>query len=40
MRLRYPSSIRIVEVPCSGRVEVLEMVHTFERGIDGLMVAG
>jgi len=40
MRLRYPPSVRIVEVPCSGRVEPMEMLHAFERGIDGLMVAG
>jgi coenzyme F420-reducing hydrogenase delta subunit len=40
MRLRYPPSVRIVEVPCSGRVEPLEMLHAFERGVDGLMVAG
>jgi len=40
MRLRYPASIRIVETPCSGRVEVTEILHAFERGIDGVMVAG
>ncbi len=40
MRLRYPPNVRIVEVPCSGRVEVVEMLHAFERGVDGLMVAG
>ncbi len=40
MRLRYPTSVRIVEVPCSGRVEVTEILHAFERGIDGVMVAG
>jgi coenzyme F420-reducing hydrogenase delta subunit len=40
MRLRYPASVRIVEVPCTGRVEPLEMLHAFERGVDGVMVAG
>jgi len=40
MRIRYPSTIRIVEVPCTGRVEATEMLHAFERGVDGLMVAG
>lgn len=40
MRLRYSASVRIVEVPCSGRVESTEMLHAFERGVDGLMVAG
>lgn len=40
MRLRYPPTVRIVEVPCSGRVEVTEILHAFERGVDGVMVAG
>ena len=40
MRLRYPASIRILEVPCSGRVEVTELLQAFESGVDGVMVAG
>ncbi len=40
MRLRYPANVRIIEVPCTGRVEPTEMLHAFERGVDGLMVAG
>lgn len=40
MRLNYPTGVRIVEVPCSGRVEVSEILHAFERGADGVMVAG
>ena len=40
MRLHYPPNVRVVEVPCSGRVEVVEVLHAFERGIDGVMVAG
>jgi F420-non-reducing hydrogenase iron-sulfur subunit len=40
MRLRYPPNVRIVEVPCSGRVEPVEVLHAFERGVDGVMVAG
>jgi F420-non-reducing hydrogenase iron-sulfur subunit len=40
MRIQYPPSVRIVEVPCSGRVEVTEILHTFERGADGVLVAG
>ena len=40
MRLHYPASIRILEVPCSGRIEVSELLQAFEGGIDGVMVAG
>jgi len=40
MRLNYPTGVRIVEVPCSGRVEVSEILRAFEHGADGVMVAG
>jgi len=40
MRIPYPPGVRIIEVPCSGRVEVGEILHAFERGVDGVMVAG
>ncbi len=40
MRLKYPPAIRIVEIPCSGRVEVGEILRAFEHGADGVMVAG
>jgi F420-non-reducing hydrogenase iron-sulfur subunit len=40
MRLAYPSGIRIVELPCSGKLDIVQVLHAFERGIDGVMVAG
>lgn len=40
LRLRYPAETRIVELPCTGRLDVLEVLHTFEHGADGVMVAG
>lgn len=40
LRIQYPPNIRIIEVPCSGRVEIVEVLHAFERGADGVMVAG
>jgi F420-non-reducing hydrogenase iron-sulfur subunit len=40
LRLRYPAETRIVEIPCTGRLDVLEVLHTFEHGADGVMVAG
>jgi F420-non-reducing hydrogenase iron-sulfur subunit len=40
LRLAYPAAIRIVEVPCTGRLDVLEVLHAFEHGADGVMVAG
>lgn len=40
LRLRYPAETRIVEIPCTGRLDELEVLHTFEHGADGVMVAG
>jgi coenzyme F420-reducing hydrogenase delta subunit len=40
LRIQYRPNVRVVEVPCTGRVEILEILHAFERGIDGVMVAG
>ena len=39
-RLSYPMALRIVELPCTGRVDVLNVLHAFEEGADGVMVAG
>ena len=40
MRLRYPPNVLIVKVPCTGRVDILHVLRAFERGVDGVMVAG
>jgi len=40
LRIQYPPNVRIVEVPCTGRVEIIQVLHAFERGADGVMVAG
>jgi F420-non-reducing hydrogenase iron-sulfur subunit len=39
-RLSYPSNIRIVRVPCSGRADPLFVLRAFQRGADGVLVAG
>src|SRR4030042_442123 len=39
-RMQYPASVRIVHVPCTGKVEVQQILAAFERGIDGVLVAG
>ena len=40
MRLRYPTNIKIIKVPCSGRVAIIHMLKALEEGADGVMVAG
>ena len=40
LRVQYPANLKIVEVPCTGRLDIVEVLHTFERGADGVMAAG
>ncbi len=39
-RIAYPPHIRIIRVPCSGRVDPLFIVKSFQQGADGVLVAG
>ena len=38
--MRYPAEAKILEIPCTGRLDMLEVLHAFEVGADGVMVAG
>jgi heterodisulfide reductase subunit A len=40
MRLQYPDNVRIVLVPCSGRVDFRHIHKAFQNGADGIIVAG
>ncbi len=40
MRLNYPTNVKIVKVPCTGRVDVLLILKAFESGLDGVYLAG
>ncbi len=40
LRLQYPPELRIVMLPCTGRMDVLLFLKAFEEGADGIMVAG
>ena len=40
LRIPYPSELRVLQIPCSGRIDMLEVLHAFEQGADGVMVAG
>jgi F420-non-reducing hydrogenase iron-sulfur subunit len=39
-RLKYPPNVKIVRVPCSGRVSPELVLRTFREGADGVMVLG
>ena len=40
MRLQYPAEVEIVLIPCTGRFDVILALRAFEKGADGVFVAG
>jgi F420-non-reducing hydrogenase iron-sulfur subunit len=40
MRLQYPGNVRVLRLPCTGKIEVNYILAAFEQGIDGVIVAG
>jgi coenzyme F420-reducing hydrogenase delta subunit len=40
MRLEYPDNVRVLRLPCTGKLEVNYILAAFERGVDGVIVAG
>jgi len=40
LRLQYPPEIKIVQLPCTGKLDVLMVLQALEDGVDGVMVAG
>lgn len=40
MRMKYPPNVKILHLPCTGRVDALHLLHALEEEIDGVMVAG
>ncbi len=39
-RLAYPAAIKIVRLPCSGRVDPMFVIKSFEQGADLVLVSG
>jgi F420-non-reducing hydrogenase iron-sulfur subunit len=40
MRLQYPPEVRILMVPCTGRVDLIHLLKAFELGYDAVFVSG
>ena len=40
MRLSYPPNVKIIRVPCSGKVDAIHIMKALEKGADGVYVAG
>lgn len=39
-RMSYEPNIRIIRVPCSGRVDPILLLKCFQQGVDGVLVSG
>ena len=39
-RMQYPPNIRVIRVPCSGRVNPYFIIKALQRGWDGVLVSG
>jgi F420-non-reducing hydrogenase iron-sulfur subunit len=39
-RVKHRADVRVIRVPCSGRVDVSFIMKAFERGADGIIVGG
>jgi F420-non-reducing hydrogenase iron-sulfur subunit len=40
MRAQYPANIRIIRMPCTGKVDIIHMLRAFEAGVDGVYLVG
>jgi F420-non-reducing hydrogenase iron-sulfur subunit len=40
MRLQYPTSIKIIRVPCTGKVDVMHLLGSIQKGADGVYAVG
>jgi coenzyme F420-reducing hydrogenase delta subunit len=40
LRMQYPPEVKRVQLPCTGKIDVLLILNAFEEGIDGALVAG
>ncbi len=40
LRLQYPTNLKVIRLPCTGKLDTLHVLKAFEEGADGVMVAG
>jgi len=40
LRIPYPPALKVVQLPCTGKLDVLMVLQALEAGVDGVMVAG
>jgi coenzyme F420-reducing hydrogenase delta subunit len=39
-RLPYPANVKIIRVPCAGKVDAIHLMRALQKGADGVYVAG
>ena len=39
-RIQYPANVRIIRVPCSGRLNPFFILASLQQGIDGVLISG
>lgn len=40
LRVQYPPNVKVLRLPCTGKLDTMHMLKAFEEGADGVMVAG
>ncbi len=40
MRLQYSPNVRVLRLPCTGKLDIQYIMNAFESGVDGVIVAG
>ena len=40
LRVEYPAAVKVVELPCTGKLDVMYILKALEAGADGILVAG
>lgn len=40
MRIKYPPNVRVVKLPCTGRITPLLLLNAIEEGADGVYAVG
>ena len=39
-RMQYPPNLKIIRLPCTGKVDITYIFHAFETGADGVIICG
>jgi F420-non-reducing hydrogenase iron-sulfur subunit len=40
LRVQYPTNVKIIRLPCTGKLDAIHLLKAFEQGADGVLVAG